>query len=183
MRTKTPVQADKILQAAGDLFGSQHYHEVRMDDIAAAAQVGKAALYRYFGDKEQLFLAMVGRATDQLLAHLHDAVAAGAGACEKLVKVVETIIRYFDQRPHLFDTIQRAEVMAGPGFPWTKAREKSIVLVSELLAEGKARGEFDIDDPELTALLLLGGVRAVIRFGKQPRPPRLARQIVATWVR
>ena len=35
MRTRTSEQKEKILAAASQLFGTQRFHEVRMDDIAA----------------------------------------------------------------------------------------------------------------------------------------------------
>ncbi len=178
MRTKTPMQADKILQAAGQLFGSQRFHEVRMEDIALHAEVGKGTLYRYFNDKEELYLALVERAADQFLTRLQTETGRAQGPRAKLEAVVAASIRLFDDQPHLFDLIQRSEVMAGPGFPWKKARDEVMSLVMRLFAEGKQRGDFAIEDPELTALLLLGGVRAVIRFGKQPRARDLPRQIL-----
>ena len=50
-----------MLAAAARLFGSQRFHEVRMEDIAAEAAVAKGTLYRYFADKEQLYRAMLVR--------------------------------------------------------------------------------------------------------------------------
>jgi len=37
---------------------------------------------------------------------------------------------------------------------------------------------FRIRYPETAALMLLGGLRSVIRFAQPPRPPHLAEQIV-----
>jgi hypothetical protein len=51
-------------------------------------------------------------------------------------------------------------------------------LMTGLLEEGNARGEFAVRDPGLLALLLLAGLRGVLRFGKQPRPRDLAQRIV-----
>ena len=39
-------------------------------------------------------------------------------------------------------------------------------------------GEFRVADPELAMMLLLGGLRTVLRFGPRPRPPRLADRVV-----
>jgi hypothetical protein len=51
-------------------------------------------------------------------------------------------------------------------------------LVTGLLEEGNAKGEISARDPELVALLLLAGLRGVLRFGKRPRPRDLAQRIV-----
>ena len=62
---KTPEQADKMLDAAVQLFGRRRFHEVRIDDIAAEAEVGKGTLYRYFTDKEELYVALLTRSARQ----------------------------------------------------------------------------------------------------------------------
>jgi len=182
VRTKTPLVADRMLDAAAQLFGTQRFHEVRMEDIAAEAGVGKGTLYRYWSDKEELYLALVERSSGQMLDRLHADLARVEGPRDKLEAVVAAFIAFFDEQPHLFDLIQRSEVMAGPGFPWRKTREEAIELVTSLLREGAERGEFVVQDAELTSLLILGGVRAIIRFGKKPRPRGLARRIADTYL-
>src|SRR5947209_18370422 len=111
VRTKTPLQADKILEAATRLFGAQRFHEVRMEDIAAEAEVGKGTLYRYFNDKEELYVALVARSADQMLCRLRKEIGEAAGPRSQLEGVVAGIIDFFDEHPPLFDLIQRAEVM------------------------------------------------------------------------
>jgi AcrR family transcriptional regulator len=180
VRTKTSLQSDKILDAAAGLFGSQRFHEVRMEDVASAADVGKGTIYRYFMDKEELFRALLRRTSEQFLARLEEAVAGEEGARNRLEAVVAGILEVFDAQPHLLDLIQRSEVMQGPGtdFPWQKARDDLFQLVAQLFAEGKQEGAFCLRDPDLGVLMLLGGIRSVIRFGPQPRPRNLARRIV-----
>src|ERR1700730_12021813 len=107
MRTKTPLQADKILQAAGHLFGSQRFHEVRMEDIASEAEVGKGTLYRYFSDKEELYRAMLARSSDRFMRRV-EAIGAGDGRPRgRLEALVAGVIDQFDSEPHLLDLIQR----------------------------------------------------------------------------
>jgi AcrR family transcriptional regulator len=178
VRTKTALQADKMLDAAGSLFGAQRFHEVRMEDIASAAGVGKGTIYRYFSDKEELYLALLDRASKQIRESLEQAIRAMDGARAQLKAIVAAIIAFFDGQPHLLDLIQRAEVARGPDFPWRKVREEMWQRVTDILEEGKARGEFAVQDPELVALLLLAGLRGVLRFGKKPRPRDLAQRIV-----
>jgi AcrR family transcriptional regulator len=169
-----------MLDAAARLFGTQRFHEVRMEDIAAEAEVGKGTLYRYFSDKDELYLALLARASRQFMARLEADVAHTEGARARLEAVVRSVIDYFDENPHLFDLIQRAEVLrgSGPEFPWHQTREDVSRLVLDLFKEGKARGEICVRDPDLTVLMLLGGLRGVIRFSKQPRSHDLARRIV-----
>jgi AcrR family transcriptional regulator len=182
VRTKTAAVEERMLDAAARLFGTQRFHEVRMEDVAAAAAVGKGTLYRYFADKEELYQALLSRAARQLQARLQEELVKDMGARTKLVRVVAALVSFFDAQPHLFALVQRAEVLHGPGFPWQNIRLELIRIVTGLLKEGKTQGEFAVRDPELTALLMLGGIRTVIRFGKKPRPRDLGEQIVAVFL-
>jgi AcrR family transcriptional regulator len=171
-----------MLDAAAHLFGTQRFHEVRMEDIAAEAEVGKGTLYRYFSDKEELYLALLERASGQFVARVQGEVTQAEGARAKLEALVATILTYFDEHPHLLDLIQRAELVRGlgPGFPWQRPRHEIFRLVLDLFESGKQRGEFSVREPELAMHMLLGGIRTVLRFGPRPRPPDLAHRIVAS---
>jgi AcrR family transcriptional regulator len=173
-----------MLDAAARLFGNQRFHEVRMEDIAAEAEVGKGTIYRYFADKEELYHALLTRASEQFVDRLHNEAKRPGPARERLEGAVGAIISWFDEQPHLLVLIQRAEVMQRPGqeFPWLEARKDLFRLVKELFAEGERSGEFAVHDPELAALMLLGGLRGVIRFGQQPRANDLPQKIVTDFL-
>jgi TetR/AcrR family fatty acid metabolism transcriptional regulator len=180
MRTKTPRINERMLEAAGRLFGSRRFHEVRMEDIAAEAEVSKGTLYRYFEDKEELYLALLRRATDQLVELLEERLARIHDPRVRLVELAATNLEYFDTHPHLFDLIQRAEVLRDRRgeFPWQKARDANFRMAGDLLRAG----HFPVADPETATLMLLGGLRAVIRFGERPRPADIAEQVVSAIV-
>jgi AcrR family transcriptional regulator len=184
VRTKSARQSDKILDAAGRLFGTQRFHEVRMDDIATAAEVGKGTLYRYFSDKEELYVALLARASEQFMAGM-EAVVTGEGSPRvRLEAVVGGIVDYFDAHPHLMDLIMRAEVQKEPGspFPWHQARVDLLRLLKGLCEEGRQCGDFSLAEPDLTLLMLLGALRSVIRFGERPRRKDLARRITDSFL-
>src|SRR5262249_21692811 len=184
VRTKTPAQAEKIMTAAARLFATHRFHEARMEDIAALAEGGKGTLYRYFQDKEELYLALLERAGEGLSVRLAEALAGVEGARAKLVALVGGLIGYFEDNPHLFDLIQHAEAMQRPGveFPWQSRRNENVALTKRILAEGVQSGEWVIADPDLATLILLGGLRAVWRFGARPRHADLAERVVACFV-
>jgi AcrR family transcriptional regulator len=179
VRTKSPLQAEKILAVAGRLFATHRFHEVRMEDIAAAAEVGKGTLYRYFKDKEELYEALLDRAAVQLAQRVRDGTAQGSPR-QKLEAVVAAIVAYFDENPHLFDLIHHAEVRRRPDreFLWQHTRDEITRLVHRTLDEGQAGGAFTVRDRDLATLLLLGGLRSVIRFDRTPRGPDLPARII-----
>ncbi len=50
-----------IALAAGRLFAASGYAGTRMEDVAAAAEVTKPIVYRHFGSKKELYLALLAR--------------------------------------------------------------------------------------------------------------------------
>jgi AcrR family transcriptional regulator len=180
VRTKSPLQAEKILTTAARLFATHRFHEVRMDDLAAAVEVGKGTLYRYFKDKEELFLALLDRAAAGLRQRIDEGQAAAGGPRARLVAMVAGILEYFDEYPYLFDLLQHAESrqQSGTLANWQNIRLSNIQRTLDILEEGRAAGLWDIVDPETPVLMLLGGLRAVLRFAAPPRPDDLAQRIV-----
>lgn len=66
----------QVLRIAQELFSTEGFHHVSMDDIAERAEVSKPVLYRHFPSKLDLYLAVVDlRGTDLLVAV--DAAVAG----------------------------------------------------------------------------------------------------------
>jgi AcrR family transcriptional regulator len=177
---KSSCQVDKIADAGARLFGAQRYHEVRMEDVAAEAGVAKGTLYRYCRDKEDLHLLALVRALEHLTERLRSAVARARGPRAGLEALAGAVLAHFDENPHLMGLIQRAELEQKPGtpLPWDQTRAEVLRLIIELFEEGRALGAFHVRDPELAGMMLLGGLRTVIRAGERPRPADLSRRIV-----
>ena len=65
----------QVLQVARDLFSTEGFHHVSMDDIADRAEVSKPVLYRHFPSKLDLYLAVVDQRGADLLAAIDAAVS------------------------------------------------------------------------------------------------------------
>ena len=60
-----------ITSAAARMFAARPFHKVRLDDIAAAAGVGKGTLYVYFDSKEDLYFTLTYEGFAQLVDRLN----------------------------------------------------------------------------------------------------------------
>ena len=49
----------RIIAAAEQVFAKHGFEKCTVDEIIALADVGKGTLYKYFGNKEQLFYYLV----------------------------------------------------------------------------------------------------------------------------
>src|SRR5438046_1732663 len=78
MRVLDPNRGQHILHTAARLFDRRRYHEVRMEDVAASAGVGKGTLYRYFQDKEDLYIALLVSAIERFCQEMNAALKEAA---------------------------------------------------------------------------------------------------------
>jgi AcrR family transcriptional regulator len=60
-RLPAPDRRESILVAAAKRFAGHGYDATTLDEIAAAAGVTKPILYRHFGSKQDLYLALLAR--------------------------------------------------------------------------------------------------------------------------
>jgi AcrR family transcriptional regulator len=60
-------RTSRILKAASELFRAQGYDAVRIEDIAAAAEVSAGTCYNYFSTKGDLLLAIVSMEVEEVV--------------------------------------------------------------------------------------------------------------------
>lgn len=90
-RLDVASRRDEIVAAALELYSREAADAVTLDDVAAAAGVSRALVYRYFGSRADLYLEAMQSAAGRLLAIL-DVPASG----EPAARLVEAVRRYFD---------------------------------------------------------------------------------------
>jgi TetR/AcrR family transcriptional repressor of mexJK operon len=61
---RSALKRQTILSAGRELFLSNGYQGTSVDQIAASAEVSKQTVYKHFGDKQELLLAIVDGALD-----------------------------------------------------------------------------------------------------------------------
>src|SRR5690606_1496741 len=71
---RADLAAERILDAAAELFAEQGVTTVGMADIAKAAGCSRATLYRYFDNRQAVRVAFVHRETRRIVARLAEQV-------------------------------------------------------------------------------------------------------------
>ncbi|MGV9803660.1 TetR/AcrR family transcriptional regulator [Mycobacterium sp. NPDC003449] len=98
---RTEVAADRILEAAGELFTRKDAAAVGMHEIASAAGCSRATLYRYFENRDALYTAYVHREARRLYEDLTLQVAGLTDPSQRLIEGVLTALRAVRQSPAL----------------------------------------------------------------------------------
>ena len=98
---RTEVAADRILDAAEELFTRSDPGSVGMNEIAKAAGCSRATLYRYFDNREALRNAYVHRETHRLSEAIDKRIHGIEDPRERLVAGIVTTLRLVRESPAL----------------------------------------------------------------------------------
>jgi AcrR family transcriptional regulator len=107
---RTEVAADRILDAAGELFAQKEAATVGMHEIASAAGCSRATLYRYFENRDALYTAYVHRESYRLYREMTEQINSLTDPRERLIEGMLASLRNVRESPALaswFATTQR----------------------------------------------------------------------------
>lgn len=192
-----PLARRQILAAALDVFSRQGYAGTTLDDITAAANLSKGAIYWYFESKADLFATLLGERASifsELLedaAHVGDSPLAGLRAMwTRWLEALESDKGYqaYVRLAHL-----RVEVADEPreGLDARRAEERRTqAFVTERLLAAVAERELPAElDIEAAALTFVGVGNGLVRawllvpetFSPRSVAPRIWNLMVAGW--
>jgi AcrR family transcriptional regulator len=151
-----------ILAAAERLFATRPFHEVKLDDVAASARIGKGTIYIYFKNKEDLYLTLIREGMGDLLGRLRNRIeVAEEPAIATLEMIVREMVRFAAARPNMYQLIR----VVMPGTKSLAERGELARLVETVLRRGIRMGELVDPHPEITAQFLPSAIRAAMVFG------------------
>ena len=143
----------KLVDVARQLFAKNGMERTTMNDIAMASGKGRRTLYTYFKSKEEVYNAVIESELERLSDMLDEVAAKKIRPQEKIIELIythlnmikETVVRNGNLRAEFFRNIWLVEKMR------KNFDEDEIELFSKVYADGKADGEFDIDNIDLVA--------------------------------
>ena len=155
-RPREPRADRAILAATLELIGERGVHELRTEDVATRAGVGKGAIYRRYRSKDELVTAAVaslvseeiavpdeGSTRADLLALMNEAVALYSGSPSG--QLIPKVVGAMAEKPELARAV-REGFLAGRR-----------AALAEVLRRGVERGDLSPDVDLELALDVLGG--------------------------
>lgn len=97
MNDENHKRADKagaIARAALDLFTQKGFQATSVEQIAAAAGIGKSTVYEYYKTKEELFIAAVQEASDQWVDELTAIGKETDDPVERLYRIADLCMEF-----------------------------------------------------------------------------------------
>lgn len=143
----------KLVDVARQLFAKKGVDDTTMNDIAVASKKGRRTLYTYFKSKEDIYMAVVESELEMLSDAMEQVAKKDITPDEKILKLIEThldsikmvVYRNGTLRAGFFRNIWRVEAVR------KNFDAKEIKLFEQVLAEGKDKGIFDIDNVDIIA--------------------------------
>lgn len=143
----------KLIDIARQLFAKNGVANTTMNDIAVASGKGRRTLYTYFNSKEEVYSAVIESELERLSDKLDEVAAMKMRPLDKVIELIythlimirEAVVRNGNLRAEFFRNIWMVEKVR------KKFDDYEIDLFRKVYQEGKADGEFDIDDVNLVA--------------------------------
>ena len=139
------TEANAVLDAAARRLGSHGIAGTAVDDVAAAAGVSRATVYRYVGGKDEIVQAVIDREAEQVLEHVAAAITRSTSAPEAIANAVSTAIAAIDENPVLL-RLTSSDLRDTLPFITTDSRhliERCVAVLSSAL---RAAPAFAVDD-------------------------------------
>ena len=153
---------ERILEAATAEFSSRGLGGARVDSIARAAGVNKRMLYHYFGNKEDLFLAVLERAYEKIRGQESALRLENLAPVEAMKRLVRFTFRYFVDNQY-FVALLNSENLHRARHIHRSARVTSInspliAIIGRILRRGRAAGVFRAGVDPVQLYISIAGV-------------------------
>ena len=143
----------KLVDVARQLFAKNGIANTTMNDIAKASGKGRRTLYTYFNSKEDVYYAVIEGELERLSDKLDEVASKKIKPQYKIIELIythlsmikETVMRNGNLRAEFFRNIWMVEKVR------KKFDDDEIQLFEKVYTDGKADGEFDIENVELVA--------------------------------
>ena len=152
------ARRDAIVDTSARVFAQNGYHATGINELCAANELGKGALYHYIGSKEELLAAIHDRVMDEVLASGARVAASKGTPSEKLVKLGDGLLDIITRFPdHVWVFLHEFPALTGERAETFRERRREYEKrVEAVIAAGVRAGEFRKVDPRLTTLAWLG---------------------------
>jgi AcrR family transcriptional regulator len=179
----------KLVDVARQLFAKNGFENTTMNDIALLSGKGRRTLYTYFKSKEDVYYAVIESELERLSDKMDEVATRRIRPQEKIIELIythlnmikETVMRNGNLRAAFFRNIWMVEKVR------KNFDEDEIELFRKVYAEGKADGEFDIENVELVADIThycIKGLEVPYIYGRlgHGMTPEMSKPLVAKFV-
>jgi AcrR family transcriptional regulator len=165
MKSSESTIRNIIIDAAIDEFSSGDFEQATVRSIAEKAQVPTTTIYKYFKNKDDLYITIISLVVDRTNRDLSAGLAGLSGTRNKILQIARFQLEFFESNPKIACLIFASTNISY----WyqhkkalEKARESSSVLVN-IIQQGQHNKEVRKDvNLHVIVHLFFGALRAMV---------------------
>lgn len=180
MRLSSSERQEQIVQAALDLLAEHSVDRLTTRRVAARVGISQPALFRHFGSRDEILIAVLDHVRATLSSEAHRILASGLPARRALHELVRTLLDYVSDHPGMprllfYDAATSADEAQDSSLrPRLRGLlEMQGALVGELLARAQTEGQLPpgVEPPRAADLLLtlIQGRILAMHLGREGR--------------
>jgi TetR/AcrR family transcriptional regulator len=150
---------EDILNAAETAFADKGIYGTRVDDIAAKANINKRMIYEYFGNKEELYKAVLCTVYGRLSRKEVDLLSEDISCTDAMRKIIRLYFEFLRDNPTYVSLILWENLNKGRyinDIDFSDIKDPTLDLLRKVIGRGKEEGVFKTQiDPEQVILSLL----------------------------
>lgn len=154
---------ERIIATAQELFSRFGLRKTTLEEIIRRANVAKGTLYKYFSNKEVLFMEVVERESETLTTLLREAVRQAPTPQGKMTAYLKVRVSKVAELANLYQVTRETVSEYWPRCE--RIRERHLLeeqrIVQSVLEDGVSEGVFDVRAPELTASAIVMAARGL----------------------
>ena len=186
MKDPNPATAEqRLLDAASRVVSARGYAASRVSDIVAEAGFGQGTFYLYFRNKQAVFMALIDRFFEELLAQTlgtYPAVQLETAAMmrRQITDIWRIILAYARERPELARLVLRDAASLPPHERSRIDRNytRAAAGLSAYCCEAQRRGLLRDVNPDLAGWLVIGMVEKAVHYAILVAPEKDIETIV-----
>lgn len=121
----------RILQAAEDVFSKRGYTQATLDEIIKVADTGKGTVYKYFGNKENLFYTLVENKHKVLMETFWEKAKSDTATEIKITDFMEIWVRFLMENTVLWQVMMFEMTGGNRGFTGVLNREGDVEIKAQ----------------------------------------------------
>jgi TetR/AcrR family transcriptional regulator len=164
----------EIVAAAEAVYADVGWDAATIDQVARRARLSRALVYVYFKYKQDLHLAIVERALEDLRRRFQEAARTPATGIAKVEAIGRAYVQYSREVPYYFDACSQFQAYQAGEAEVADPNEEACLSASrqvhgvlvEAIRAGMQDGSIrpDLGDPLMTAIALWGFAHGIIQL-------------------
>lgn len=176
--SKAEQTRESLLRAGEATFSERGYHVASVSEICQRAGLANGTFYRYFDNKEEIFVALVERLQVEMRQRIERVTDGVGGSRDTLIRAYRDVLAYVEEHSALYLVGRGAEAMQMGIHRHFRANLAE--ALQQIIQIGIQTGELRPIDPQVAAYAVLGIIEFTVMRYILWEPDALSESVLQT---